>query len=140
MKSLTLLALAVAVVAASGCSSFPTDRIAAHQADYNRWSPEVQAQIRAGQVGAGFSAEQVQIALGDPSEKTQAGGPGLLSEVWVYHRHAPRFSFGVGGGGFSGNAAVGGSASVNGLKLGRDVDGRVVFVNGRVTEVQIMTQ
>jgi hypothetical protein len=138
MKS-PLLFLCAAAALASGCSSFPTDRIAAHQADFDQWPAPVQAQVRAGQVAAGFTAEQVLIALGDPSEKTQAGGPGLLSEVWIYHRRAPRFSLGIGGGGFSGNTAVGGGVSASGLKLGQDLDGRVIFLNGRVTEVEIMT-
>jgi hypothetical protein len=140
MKTACLLLLGVALAGTPGCTTFPTDRIASHQADFNAWPPEVQAQVRAGQVGAGFTPEQVWIALGEPSAKTQAGGPGSLTEVWVYHRRAPRFSIGIGGGGYSGNTAVGGSVSANGLKLGLDVDGRVLFFNGRVTEVEITTR
>ena len=140
MKRIPWLALAALALATAACTSFPTDRIAAHQADYNSWPPDVQAKVRAGQVAAGFTQEQVFVALGEPSEKTQAGGPGLLSEVWLYHRHAPRFSVGIGGGGVSGNTAVAGGVSANGLKLGLDVDGRVVFLNGLVTEVEIMTR
>lgn len=140
MKALPGFALGLALAGAAGCATFPADRIAAHQADFNSWPPAVQAQVRAGQVAAGFIPEQVFIALGDPSAKTQAGTPGAITEVWVYHRRAPRFSFGIGGGSFSGNTAVAGGVSANGLKLGLDVDGQVVFFNGRVTDVQIVTR
>jgi hypothetical protein len=140
MKSIPLFALAVVAAGLCGCATYPTDRIAAHQAEYDSWPPPIQAQVRAGQVGAGFTPEQVFIALGEPRVKTQAGVPGSVTEVWVYHRHAPRLSIGIGGGGFSGHTAVAGGVSASGLKLGLDVDGRVVFYNGRVTQVEIMTQ
>lgn len=136
-----LLPIALAAAALlGGCQSFPTDRIAAHQADYNSWPPDVQAKVKAGQVDVGFTQEQVFIALGDPSVKTQAGAPGNLTEVWVYHHRAARFGFAVGGASFGRGSAVGGGVAVNGLKLGLDVDGQVTFYNGRVTGVQIFSR
>jgi hypothetical protein len=140
MKILSWIAAVVIASVLIGCQSYPPDRISAHQAEFNSWPPAVQAQVRAGQVGLGFTSDQVLIALGDPSEKTQAGVPGNYSEVWVYHREAPRFSIAIGGMSFGGHSAVGGAVSANGLKLGVDENGRVIFLNGRVTEVEITTQ
>jgi len=124
----------------AGCQSYPTDRISAHQADYNSWPPDVQAKVRAGQVDVGYTQEQVFIALGDPTAKTQSGVPGSLTEVWIYHRRAARFGFAVGGASFGHGGGVAGGASVNGLRLGVDTDGQVTFFNGRLTSVNIFTR
>jgi hypothetical protein len=122
----------------AGCATYPSDRIASDQADFNSWPPAVQAQVREGRVAPGFTPEQVFVALGNPSEKTQAGVPGDLAEVWVYHKSAPRISIGIGGADFGGHGGVAGGVSAYGLKLGIDEDGRVIFHNGHVTEVEIM--
>ncbi|HZZ57267.1 MAG TPA: hypothetical protein VFE31_05500 [Opitutaceae bacterium] len=132
--------LAAAALGLAGCQTFPTDRISAHQAEYNSWPPNVQAEVRQGLVDVGFTERQVWMALGDPQTKTEAGPPGDVTEVWVYHRRAPRFGFGFGGASFGDHSAVAGGVSVNGLKLGQDVDGQVVFTNGRVTSLQVYTR
>jgi hypothetical protein len=130
----------LALLTLAGCQSFPPDRIAAHQAEFNTWPPDVQAKVRAGLVDVGYTQDQVFIALGEPSTKTQAGYPGNLSEVWIYHRRAARFGFAVGGASFGRGGGVAGGASVNGLKLGVDTDGEVIFLNGRLTSVHIYTR
>ena len=138
MKTLLRIPLlVVALLALAACQSFPTDRISAHQADFNTWPPDVQAKVRAGQVDVGYTQEQVFVALGDPSGKSQSGYPGNITEVWIYHRRAARFGFAVGGASFGRGGGVAGGASVNGLKLGVDTDGQVVFTNGRLTSVNI---
>ncbi len=127
--------LAAVAAALAGCATFPSDRIASNQAEFNSWPPDVQAQVRAGRVAPGFTPEQVLVALGEPSEKTLDEAPGDVSEVWVYHKAAPRFGFGIGGASFGEHSGVAGGVSADGLKLGLDEDGRVVFRNGRVTDV-----
>lgn len=134
------LPVAAAAAALAGCATYPSDRIAADPAAFNSWPPDVQAQVREGRVAPGFTPEQVFVALGEPSLKTQAGAPGDLAEVWVYHKTAPRFGFGIGGASVGDHSAVAGGVSANGIKLGQDEDGRVVFHNGRVTDVNIMVR
>lgn len=132
--------MVVVGLALSACQSFPTDRISAHQADFNSWPPQVQAQVRQGLIQVGFTQEQVWMALGDPQTKSVAGPPGNVTEVWVYHRRAPRFGFGFGGASFGRGSAVEGGVAVNGLKLGQDVDGQVIFTNGLVSNLQVFTR
>jgi len=94
MKHVHWIIIGAAALVTFGCQSFPSDRIAAHQADFNSWPPEVQANVRAGRIALGYTQEQVLVALGEPTQKTQAGDPAALSEVWAYDRQAPRFGLG----------------------------------------------
>jgi hypothetical protein len=138
-RSLGLLLL-LAALATGGCQSYPTDRIAHHEAAFSTWPPDVQADVRAGRIRLGFTEEQVLVALGEPTAKTQASAPGMLSEVWIYNRRAPRLSIGLGGGGFDGRTAVGGAVSASGIKLGQDEEGRVLFHNGLVADFSILVR
>jgi len=138
MRALLALSLALGLAALTGCASYPSDRIASHQADFSSWSPDVQARVRAGTIAQGFTPEQVFIALGEPNAKSVTSYPGgVIVEVWSYRHLAARLSVGIGGGGYSGNTAVAGSASASGIPLGHDMFGRVVFTNGRVTQASI---
>ena len=128
-------------IAFAGCAtSTPADRVAAHQAEFASWPPEVQANVRAGIVAVGYTMDQVLVALGLPNVRSVAGVAGNSTEVWVYHRRAPRLGFAIGGASFGRSSAVGGSVAVNGIKLGQDVGGRVIFKNGLVAEVQVITR
>jgi len=125
------------MVALAGCATTPEDRIAAHRADFASWPAEVQSMVRAGQAGIGFTQEQVLVALGEPEIRTVAGVPPQLTEVWVYRRRAPRLSIGIGFGSVGRSSAVGGDVAANGIKLGQDMNGRIIFMNGRVSEITI---
>jgi hypothetical protein len=142
MKShvhLVLFGLGLLIFA--GCATpTPADRIASHQAAFLTWPPEVQANVRNGIVAAGYTQEQVWVAYGEPNAKTISGTPGNTYEVWQYHRRAPRMSFAVGGASFGRGGGVAGGVAVNGVKLGEDVGGYVMFRNGLVTEVRITTR
>ncbi len=140
MKRGRLLVLSVVAAGLCGCQTFPSDRIAADQAGYNAWPADVRANVRAGRIAVGYTEEQVRVALGEPSLKTQAGDPGNLSEVWVYRREAPRFSFGIGGAGMGGHSAVAGGVSASGIKLGLDENGRVLFHNGLVHDFSVQVR
>ncbi len=140
MKALPTLSLLVGLAVLTGCSSYPTDRIAAHQADFNSWPPDVQARLRAGRIGQDDTQEQVFIALGEPNEKTATEDAGTIVEVWSYRHLAARISFAVGGGSYNGSTAVAGGASADGIPLGQDIFGQVVFTNGRVTQAHVTTR
>lgn len=140
MKVLSTLSLLAGLAILSGCSSYPTDRIASHQADFNSWPPEVQARLRAGRIAQGDTQEQVFIALGEPNAKAVNNYSGTVVEVWTYRHVAARLSFAVGGGSYNGSTAVAGGASANGIPLGQDIFGQVIFTNGRVTQAHITTR
>ncbi len=137
MRSLTrCLCLALGGLLAA-CSSTPADRIAKHQALFAGYPAEVQQKIRAGEVDLGFTPEMVRLALGEPARTfTRQSGAGT-SEVWVYNRAGPRFSFGVGVGGAVGrhsSMGVGVSSSTGGYEPDERL--RVEFREGKVSAVE----
>ena len=80
---------------AAGCSTVDS-RIAKNRAAFNTWPPAVQDKVVVGQIGVGFTSDQVRVALGEPDRvwtRTTADG---TSQVWSYRERGPRFSFGVG--------------------------------------------
>lgn len=131
LRSAAFAAIAFVLIA---CST-PASRIEDQQSAFDRYPPEVQNRIRAGDIGVGFYPEQVRMALGKPdrvySRQTDAG----TSEVWAYKDSTPALSFGLGGFGFGGNSGVGGGVGVG--TGGSDEDRiRVVFAEGRVVSVE----
>ncbi len=85
-KTSTLLFAAVAalgVLFAAGCSS-PEARIRKNPEIFARLTIEQQEMIQKGQVGIGFDAEMVKLALGDPDRvRTRTDNDGT-SEIWSY--------------------------------------------------------
>jgi len=74
---------AVALLLVAGCSS-PETRIKENPEIFARLSVEQQEMIKRGQIGLGFDAEMVKLALGDPDRvrtRTDAEGTG---DVWSY--------------------------------------------------------
>lgn len=135
MRMIRSSLMAVLVAIAAGCSS-TASRIDDNQALFNSYPVDVQQQIRAGQVGVGFTPEQVTMALGKPdrayTRQTEAGS----SEVWAYTESSPALSFGLGGFGFGGGStAVGGGVGV-GTGGKEDDKVRVVFASGHVVSVE----
>lgn len=123
----TLLSLAVA------CSTTPS-RIRRHQAEFETYSPEVKAKIRAGKVGAGFTREQVSIAMGGPDRTRTRKTSDGEQEVWVYGIGVPRSNMPVGfviGGGIFGGPAV-----PDEQHIGDDELFRVIFQNGAVVRTE----
>jgi hypothetical protein len=83
LKTLLLASAACALWLAAGCST-PATRIRQNPELFAQLAPEQQAMIQHGQVGIGFTAEMVRLALGEPdhfSTRTDADGP---SEIWSY--------------------------------------------------------
>ena len=70
-------------ISLAGCST-PATRISADPQSFARLSVDVQSAVRAGQIGLGFRAEAVRLALGEPTRiarRTDADGE---SEIWHY--------------------------------------------------------
>ena len=134
MKRTVLLPglLAVAVVTA-GCSS-TASRISDQQAAFDHYPPDIQQKIRDGQVGVGFTPEQVRMAVGEPGRRyTQQTAAGT-AEIWAYSKTGPTLSFGLGVGTFG--SGVGGGVGVGSSSGNSDDALRVTFIDGKVTAVE----
>lgn len=118
-----------------GCASSPDARIQAHQAAYDRLSPEDQGKVRGGHVDVGFTPEMVLMALGEPDRRYTRTTADGTDEVWAYADRGGHFSIGIGiaGGGGSGGAAAG-VAVGNGDR--RDDKVRIVFHNEHVIAIE----
>jgi hypothetical protein len=140
--NLPFVALAGLLLAAAGCSTVDS-RIAKNRDQFNSWPAAVQDKIVLGQIGIGFTPDQVRVALGDPDRvftRTTADG---TSQVWSYRDRSPKFGFGVGvGAGTFGSH--GGSFGTVGIGTGAgyhdDEKMGVVFDSaGRVSAIETRT-
>ena len=92
LKLLLTLLFALALV---GCAT-PETRIRQNPALFASFPPEVQAKVRAGHIGIGFSEAAVRMALGEPNRiyqrTTSSNSP---SAIWSYssydYRTDPQF-------------------------------------------------
>jgi outer membrane protein assembly factor BamE (lipoprotein component of BamABCDE complex) len=103
MKAPLALLVALTLV---GCSTVES-RISGHQAQYSTWPPAVQAMVSQGQVGVGFTRDQVQVALGSPDYVFSRVSTTGSYEVWSYRDRGPHFSFGVGVGSYGRSSSFG---------------------------------
>jgi hypothetical protein len=135
----TILVLPPVVIFAllTACSTpTPESRLKGHEAAFNTWPVDVQQTVRAGRIQVGYLPEMVQVALGDPDRVYTRTTTQGVSDVWVYFDHKPKFSVGVGVGGYSGHAAYGTSVSV-GKEAFQDKDAlRVIIEGGRVVAIE----
>lgn len=131
VQATTALLLALGLAA---CAT-PASRISSQQSAFDSYPTEVQQKIRAGQIGIGFSPEQVRMALGEPSDRYSRQTEKGESEVWAYRDFKPGLSFGMGT--FSGGStSVGGGIGI-GTGGGNAEDKlRVTFEAGRVTAIE----
>jgi outer membrane protein assembly factor BamE (lipoprotein component of BamABCDE complex) len=133
-----LISALLALLLLAGCSTVES-RISG-QADFNTWPPQVQQMVSAGQIGVGFTQEQVQVALGDPDFVFSRSAATGSYTVWSYRDRGPRFSFGVGMASYHGGSGFGTGVGVSnagyaGEKL------RVVFdQTGRVWSIEQITR
>jgi len=78
--------IAVVLIALAGCStSTINSRIRKRQAVFNSPPPAVQAEIRRGRVGIGFTPDMVCLAFGQPDEIRQRADPADRETVWKYN-------------------------------------------------------
>ncbi len=126
----------VCALAFAGCST-PDSRIERNQAAFSRFPPAVQANIRAGQIGIGYTTEMVQMALGRPDRIHRRQSAEGETEVWVYADKTPRIGigFGVGSVGHHSGGGVAVGTSTGGNRGDRM---QVHFRGGRVTAIDRM--
>jgi len=98
------------------CSTSPLSRIDQNRAKYESWPLEVQEAVLNGEARKGMTREQVEMALGKPSEIVTRSATGD-DEVWVYRKgggmgssllNSTGVSLGTGIGGVGVGTAVGG--------------------------------
>lgn len=130
-----LLFALVAALLIAGCSSTPDQRIAQNAAAFAQFPPDVQQNLRAGRVDVGYSESMVRIALGEPAQRFDRVDATGRTDVWVYRRNAPRFSFGFGVGSVGRHSAT--SVGVSTATGYADDEAlRVEFQQGRVTRIE----
>ncbi len=136
MKTVLSFLAGLALVATVGCST-PASRIAEHQAAFAGWPAAVQAKVRAGEVGLGFTPEQTRVALGEPDRVfSRTTGDGT-TEVWAYRQEKPRFSLGIGVGSLHGSTGVAGGVVVGDHDWRDGETLRVIFDRlGRVAAIE----
>ncbi len=148
MKTLKIsqVLLPLAIVAfAGGCfSSSPVSRIDANRDRYETWPIEVKEAVLAGEARKGMTKEQVEVAMGKPSQVIYRGASDA-DEVWVYRKGSGLGGVGsgllnnsgltVGTGVGMGPVGVGVSTTtpLGGRQRAVDEEEEVVFVNGVVT-------
>jgi len=131
------MAVMAVALGLAACST-PQRRARRHQALFDSYPPEVRQSILNGQVQVGFTAEQVNMALGAPSRVWSRRTPQADEEIWSYGGGggvSPAFGFGFGTGGFRGGG-IGYSVAVGSSDWYPDETERVVFSGGRVVSVE----
>jgi hypothetical protein len=128
--------VALAVLALAACSSSTVSRIDTNRAAYESWPLEVQEAVLNGTVKKGMTPDQVEMALGRP---TQVISRSANDEVWIYRR-----------GGSSGSSILNNSNVTLGVPIGgvnvitsprnrgmTPEEEEVVFVNGVVVGTEV---
>jgi hypothetical protein len=132
---LTLSLALLAAGALSACSTSPMSRIDSNRARYESWPLDVQEAVLNGEARKGMTPEQVEMALGKPTQVVSRSARAGEDEVWVYRKSAvgstllnnPGVSVGTGIGGVNVGTGIGGGG-------GRQTpeEQEVVFGNGVV--------
>ena len=117
----------------AGCSTSPVSRIDSNRAEYESWPLEVQEAVLKGEARKGMTPEQVEMALGKPTEVVTRSAKAGEDEVWVYRKSNVGSSLlnntGVSLGGGIGGVSVGGGS---GGRRQSSEEHEVVFGNGVV--------
>jgi hypothetical protein len=123
---------ALCLLGMGGCST-PGSRIADDTTLFESFPPEVQENIRNGNVELGYTPAMVEMALGKPDRKAHTGGEYGDLEVWTYEKKTPGIGFGVGSG-----RSIGSSVGIGtGVSVGQPATTReeavVEFRDGQVS-------
>ncbi|MCC5833544.1 MAG: hypothetical protein JJU20_02315 [Opitutales bacterium] len=134
--SLRLATLGILSVFLFGCATqSPQARISKNQDLFDSYPAEVQTAIEEGRVEPGFDADQVRMAIGDPSRVETRRTEDSEQTVYVYTRSSPGLSFGVGGSRGGGSSSIGTGVGISTGGRSQDVL-RVVFEGGKVKAVE----
>ena len=129
------LALLLTVCALSACSTSPMSRIDSNRAKYESWPLDVQEAVLNGEARKGMTPEQVEMALGKPTQVVTRSARAGDDEVWVYRKSAV-------GSTLLNNTGVSVGTGIGGVNVGTGIGGggarqspeeqEVVFNNGVV--------
>lgn len=117
----------------AACSTSPLSRIDSNRARYESWPLDVQEAVLNGEARKGMTPEQVEMAMGKPTEVVTRGKTGE-DEVWVYRK-------GNAGSSLLNNTGVSVGGGLGGVNVGTGIGGgrrqtpeerEVVFANGVV--------
>ena len=126
--------LFAATVILAACAT-PQSRIRKHQAEFDSYPAQVQAAIKQGKVDVGFSAAQVELAVGKADRVYTRKTASASQEIWAYGSHAPNIGVGFGvSSGYYGN--YGGGVGIETGAAPREDLFRVVFESGTVVTVE----
>ncbi len=139
MRPSPAVILSAALLLLAGCASTPQDRISQNRTAFESLPSDVQKKVSAGQVDIGFTEQMVTLALGKPGRRFTRADANGESEVWVYYKRQPRFGFGFGmsSGGYGG---VSSGVAVSTANNPDDETQRVVFQNGKVTAIEVISR
>lgn len=123
----------------SSCASSPISRIDQNRAKYESWPIEAREGILAGEARKGMTPEQVEMALGKPTEVISRSSRDGGDEVWVYRKSSvgsgllnnTGISVGTGMGGVNVGTGISGG-SMGGSRRSASEEQEVVFANGVV--------
>ena len=146
VKSLFISASILVMIAAlSACSSSPMSRIEENRAKYESWPLEVKEAVLNGEARKGMTPEQVEVALGKPSQVISRSNKSGEDEVWVYRKGGSGSSLpvstgvsvgtNVGGVGVGTRVRGGGGRGNRGRQTSEDEE--VVFNNGVVVRSDV---
>ena len=119
---------------AFACSTSSMSRIDSNRDAYESWPVDVKEAILGQRVIAGMTPEQVEMALGKPTEVISRSTRNGVDEVWVYRKGGGAGSL-LGNTGLSVGTNIGGVGVGTGMGGGRRVSGdehEVVFRDGVV--------
>ncbi len=135
MKTHLLISILAAAFGLSACSTSTISRIDQDRARYESWPLEVKEGILAGEARKGMTPEQVEMALGKPTQIVSRSARAGDDEVWVYRKSTV-------GSGILRNTGVSIGGGVGGVNVGTGLGGggrgqtpeesEVVFANGVV--------
>lgn len=139
MKTFQFLLACLVLLAAAGCASTPTSRVAKNKALYSQWPADVQEKVAAGKIMVGFTPEQVRLALGEPSRTFIRTTHDGTAETWAYRENPARFNIGLGLASSGGSTGVSGRINVSNAGYRAGERTHVIFEGGRgsVTETAI---
>lgn len=91
MKTNALLApfAMLALLVGAGCGSSRSTRITEKAAVFEALPPEQRQMIQDGQIEAGFTADMVYIAMGQPTRRVAEELDGAQVEAWTYENYVP---------------------------------------------------
>jgi outer membrane protein assembly factor BamE (lipoprotein component of BamABCDE complex) len=134
-RTFLLISIVAAAFGLSACSTSPLSRIDQDRARYESWPLEIQEGILAGEARKGMTREQVEMALGRPTQIVSRSAREGDDEVWIYRKSTA-------GSNILRNTGVSIGGGVGGVNVGTGIGGggrgqtpeesEVVFANGVV--------